>query len=47
MKHLRSILLATTLSLVASFTSQAQSKVAHISTQELVQAMPEMQNAKS
>jgi outer membrane protein len=47
MKHLRSILFATTLFLAASFTSQAQSKIAHISTQELVQAMPEMQNAKS
>ena len=47
MKQVRSILFATTLFLAASFTSQAQSKIAHISTQELVQAMPEMQNAKS
>ena len=47
MKHLKSILLATTLFLSTSFTIQAQSKVAHINTQELVEAMPEMQSAKS
>ena len=47
MKHLKSILFATTLFLATSFTVQAQSKVAHINTQELVEAMPEMQSAKS
>ena len=47
MKHLKSILFATTLFLATSFTAQAQSKVAHINTQELVEAMPEMQSAKS
>ena len=47
MKHLKSILLATTLFLATSFTIQAQSKVAHINTQELASAMPEMRSAQS
>ena len=47
MKHLKSLLLATTLFVATSFTAQAQTKVAHINTQELVEAMPEMQSAKS
>ena len=47
MKHLKSILFATTLFFATTFTTQAQSKVAHINTQELVMAMPEMQNASS
>ena len=46
MKHLKSILLATTLFLAASFTSHAQSKVAHISMQEVAEAMPKWQNAQ-
>lgn len=47
MKHLKSILLVTTLFIAASFSVQAQSKVAHINTQELVEAMPEMKSAKA
>jgi len=47
MKHLKSILLAATLILSASLTLQAQSKVAHINTQELVESMPDMKSAKS
>ena len=35
MKHLKSLLLATTLFVATSFTAQAQTKVAHINTQEL------------
>ena len=46
MKHLRLLLLATTLFIASSLTVQAQSKVAHINTQELVEAMPEMNSAK-
>ena len=47
MKHLKSLLLAATLFVATSFTAQAQTKVAHINTQELVEAMPEMQSAKA
>ena len=47
MKHLKSLLLAATLILSASLTLQAQSKVAHINTQELVESMPDMKSAKS
>ncbi|CAI8179595.1 MAG: Chaperone protein Skp [Formosa sp. Hel1_33_131] len=46
MKHLRLLLLAMTLFISSSLTVQAQSKVAHINTQELVEAMPEMNSAK-
>ncbi|MDA9761257.1 OmpH family outer membrane protein, partial [Flavobacteriaceae bacterium] len=44
---LKSLLLAATLILSASLTLQAQSKVAHINTQELVESMPDMKSAKS
>ena len=47
MKHLKNLLLAATLIIAFSFTAQAQSKVAHINTQELVESMPEMKSAKS
>ena len=47
MKHLKSLLLAATLFAATSFTAQAQTKVAHINTQELVESMPEMQSAKA
>ena len=47
MKHLKSLLLAATLILSASLTLQAQSKVANINTQELVESMPDMKSAKS
>ncbi|MDA9334542.1 OmpH family outer membrane protein [Flavobacteriaceae bacterium] len=46
MKHLRLLLLATTLFIASSISVEAQSKVAHINTQELVEAMPEMNSAK-
>jgi outer membrane protein len=46
MKHLKLLFLATTLVLVSNYT-QAQSKVAHIDTQALVQAMPEMKSAQA
>ena len=46
MKKLRNVF-AATLFIVGSFCAQAQSKVAHINTQELVESMPEMMNAKS
>lgn len=47
MKHLKNLLLASAIILVCSFNTQAQSKVAHINTQELVESMPEMKSAKS
>ena len=46
MKNLRNVF-AATLFIVSSFYAQAQSKVAHINTQELVESMPEMISAKS
>ena len=42
MKHLKTILLATAVCIGSISFSQAQSKVAHINTQELITAMPEM-----
>ena len=47
MKHLKNLLLAAALIIAFSFTAQAQSKVAHINTQELVESMPDMKSAKS
>lgn len=47
MKHLKTILLATALCIGTVSFSQAQSKVAHINTAELIQAMPEMKAAQS
>ena len=47
MKHLKNLFLTTAIILACSFNAQAQSKVAHINTQELVEAMPEMKSAKS
>jgi outer membrane protein len=47
MKHLKTILLATALCIgMVSFVG-AQSKIAHIDTQKLIQAMPEMTAAKT
>ena len=40
MKHLKNLLLTSAIILVFSFNAQAQSKVAHINTQELVESMP-------
>lgn len=47
MKQLKTLLLATALCLVTVSFTQAQSKVAHINTQELIQAMPEMAAARA
>lgn len=46
MKHLKTILLATAVCIGSISFSQAQSKVAHINTQELIAAMPAMKNAQ-
>ncbi|MBT8254677.1 MAG: OmpH family outer membrane protein [Flavobacteriaceae bacterium] len=46
MKLLKTLLFVTALVIGTSFMS-AQSKVAHINTQELVEAMPAMQNARA
>ena len=46
MKHLKTLLTAAALIFGMSFMN-AQSKVAHINTQELVEAMPAMQTAKA
>lgn len=47
MKQLKTLLLATALCLVTVSFTQAQSKVAHINTQELIQSMPEMAAART
>lgn len=47
MKQLKTLLLATALCLVTVSFTQAQSKVAHINTQELIQSMPEMVAART
>ncbi|WP_242082742.1 OmpH family outer membrane protein [Aestuariivivens sediminis] len=47
MKHLKTILLATAICIGTVSFSKAQSKVAHINTAELIQAMPEMKAAQS
>lgn len=47
MKRLKTILLATALCIGTLSFTQAQSKVAHINTQELIQAMPEMKAAQT
>lgn len=47
MKQFKTILLATALCLGTISFTQAQSKVAHINTQELIQAMPEMKAAQT
>lgn len=47
MKRLKTILLAAALCIGTISFTQAQSKVAHINTQELIAAMPEMKTAKS
>ncbi|WP_223551403.1 MULTISPECIES: OmpH family outer membrane protein [Aestuariivivens] len=47
MKHLKTILLAAALCIGTVSFSQAQSKVAHINTAELINAMPEMKAAQS
>ena len=47
MKHLKNLFIVSTILLMSNLTLNAQSKVAHINTQELVEAMPDMKNAKS
>ena len=47
MKHLKNLFIASTILLMSNLTLNALSKVAHINTQELVEAMPDMKNAKS
>ena len=47
MKHLKNLLVVATILISSSISVNAQSKVAHINTQELVEAMPDMKNAKS
>ncbi|WP_136481566.1 OmpH family outer membrane protein [Cognatitamlana onchidii] len=47
MKQLKTLLLATALCLVTINVTQAQSKVAHINTQELIAAMPEAKAAQT
>ncbi|WP_066223611.1 OmpH family outer membrane protein [Formosa haliotis] len=46
MKQIKTLLIATALFIGASSFVQAQSKVAHINTQELVSSMPEMKAAQ-
>ncbi|WP_299776984.1 OmpH family outer membrane protein [uncultured Formosa sp.] len=47
MKQFKTLLIATALFIGASSFVQAQSKVAHINTQELVSSMPEMKSAQA
>ncbi len=47
MKQFKTLLLATALFIGATSFMQAQSKVAHINTQELIQAMPAMKAAQA
>lgn len=47
MKHLKTILLATALYIGTIGLVGAQSKIAHINSQELIQAMPQMKEAKT
>mgnify|MGYP003665743514 CR=1 FL=1 len=47
MKQLKTLLLATALCIGTVSFTQAQSKVAHINTQELISAMPEMKAAQT
>lgn len=47
MKQLKTLLLATALCIGTLSFTQAQSKVAHINTQELIQAMPAMKAAQA
>jgi outer membrane protein len=47
MKPFKQLLLIAAFIVASSFSAQAQSKVAHINTQELVQSMPEMKSAQA
>jgi len=47
MKHLKNLIFTIICIFFSSLSTDAQSKVAHINTQELVESMPEMMSAKS
>ena len=47
MKHFKTLLFAAALLIGSTSIMNAQSKVAHINTQELIEAMPEMKTAKA
>jgi len=47
MKQIKTLLIAATLFFGATSITSAQTKVAHINTTELIQAMPEMKTAKA
>ena len=47
MKQFKTLLLAAALFIGGASFMQAQSKIAHINTQELIQAMPEMAAAQA
>jgi outer membrane protein len=47
MKHLKNLLFATALFIGATSFTAAQSKIAHINTQELIKAMPEYKQAQT
>ena len=47
MKHLKTLLFAAVLFIGATSFTAAQSKVAHINTQELIKAMPEYKSAQA
>lgn len=47
MKHLKTLLFATALFIGATSFTTAQNKIAHISTQELIKAMPEYLTAQA
>lgn len=47
MKQIKTLLIATALFIGTSSFVQAQSKIAHINTQELVSSMPEMKSAQA
>jgi len=47
MKHFKTLLFAAALIIGSTSFMNAQSKVAHINTQDLIEAMPEMKSAKA
>ena len=47
MKHLKNLIFTIICIFFSSLSTDAQSKVAHINTQVLVESMPEMMSAKS
>ena len=47
MKHFKTLLFVAVLFIGSTSFMNAQSKVAHINTQDLIEAMPEMKSAKA